>query len=107
MQPLLLHKHIKITHLKPTLHLLPKKLFPPHRHIPLPPTYFPFTQPSLQLHLSSFKSKPHPSNLSKHTPSIQILPPPILHPNLLQIPRFHSKKYSDFPFNMPPHPIAM
>ncbi|WP_458860132.1 tRNA ligase subunit PheS family protein, partial [Staphylococcus epidermidis] len=73
----------------------------------LPPTYFPFTEPSLQLHLSSFKSKPHASNLSKHTPSIQILPPLIVHPNLLQIPPFHSNEYSPFPFRIPPHPIPI
>ncbi|WP_438826993.1 tRNA ligase subunit PheS family protein, partial [Staphylococcus epidermidis] len=87
--------------------LLAKKLFAPDREIPLRPSYFPFTQPSLQLHVSSFKSKPHASNLSKHTGSIQILPPPMVHPNVLQIPPFHSNQYSPFPFPIPPHPIPM
>ncbi|WP_458251985.1 tRNA ligase subunit PheS family protein, partial [Staphylococcus saprophyticus] len=63
IQELLLHQNIKITHFKPTLQLLPKQLFPQHTQIPLPPTYFPFTQPSLQLHLSSFKCNPQGSNL--------------------------------------------
>ncbi|WP_458645821.1 tRNA ligase subunit PheS family protein, partial [Staphylococcus epidermidis] len=105
IQGLLVHKHIKITHLKPTLHLLAKKLFTPDHQIHLRATYFPFTQPSLQLHLSSFKSKPHPSNLSKHTPSIEILRAGIVHPNVLQIPPFHSNQYSGFAFAMPPDPI--
>ena len=52
--------------LKGTLELLAKKLFGADREIRLRPSYFPFTEPSVEVDVSCFKCKGKGCNVCKH-----------------------------------------
>ena len=98
---------IKMSDLKGTLELVAKKLFGADREIRLRPSYFPFTEPSVEVDVSCFKCKGQGCNVCKHTGWIEILGAGMVHPNVLEMAGFDSKEYSGFAFGMGPDRIAM
>ncbi len=57
IEGLVVDKNVKMSDLKGTLELLAKKLFGADREIRLRPSYFPFTEPSVEVDVSCFKCK--------------------------------------------------
>ncbi|MGV1143376.1 tRNA ligase subunit PheS family protein [Staphylococcus aureus] len=88
--------------LKGTLELLAKKLFGADREIRLRPSYFPFTEPSVEVDVSCFKCKGKGCNVCKHTGWIEILGAGMVHPNVLEMAGFDSSEYSGFAFGIKP-----
>ena len=99
IEGLVVDKNVKMSDLKGTLELLAKKLFGADREIRLRPSYFPFTEPSVEVDVSCFKCK--------HTGWIEILGAGMVHPNVLEMAGFDSSEYSGFAFGMGPDRIAM
>ena len=102
IEGLVVDKNIKMSDLKGTLELVAKKLFGADREIRLRPSYFPFTEPSVEVDVSCFQC-----NVCKHTGWIEILGAGMVHPNVLEMAGFDSKEYSGFAFGMGPDRIAM
>ncbi len=102
----LVDKNVKMSDLKGTLGLA-KKLFGADREIRLRPSYFPFTEPSVEVDVSCFKCKGKGCNVCKHTGWIEILGAGMVHPNVLEMAGFDSSEYSGFAFGMGPDRIAM
>ncbi len=107
IEGLVVDKNVKMSDLKGTLELLAKKLFGADREIRLRPSYFPFTEPSVEVDVSCFKCKGKGCNVCKQTGWIEILGAGMVHPNVLEMAGFDSSEYSGFAFGMGPDRIAM
>lgn len=107
IEGLVVDENIKMSDLKGTLELLAKQLFGEDREIRLRPSYFPFTEPSVEVDVSCFKCGGSGCNVCKQTGWIEILGAGMVHPNVLEKAGFDSNKYSGFAFGMGPDRIAM
>ncbi|MEB8126239.1 phenylalanine--tRNA ligase subunit alpha [Staphylococcus succinus] len=107
IEGLVVDENIKMSDLKGTLELLAKQLFGEDREIRLRPSYFPFTEPSVEVDVSCFKCGGAGCNVCKQTGWIEILGAGMVHPNVLEMAGFDPNKYSGFAFGMGPDRIAM
>ncbi|APB31131.1 phenylalanine--tRNA ligase subunit alpha [Vagococcus teuberi] len=107
IEGLVVDKHITMADLKGTLEVLLKKLFGEDRNIRLRPSYFPFTEPSVEVDISCFKCGGKGCNVCKHTGWIEILGAGVVHPSVLEMSGVDSNEYSGFAFGLGPDRVAM
>ena len=107
IEGLVVDEQITMGDLKGTLELLAKHLFGAEREIRLRPSYFPFTEPSVEVDVSCFKCGGSGCNVCKHTGWIEILGAGIVHPNVLEMAGIDAAKYSGFAFGLGPDRVAM
>ncbi|UJF14641.1 phenylalanine--tRNA ligase subunit alpha [Jeotgalibaca sp. MA1X17-3] len=107
IEGLVIAEGVTLADLKGTLDLFAKKLFGDDREIRLRPSYFPFTEPSVEVDVSCFKCGGTGCNVCKGTGWIEILGSGIVHPNVLEMSGIDSTKYSGFAFGMGPERVAM
>lgn len=107
IEGLVVDENIRMSDLKGTLEVFAKKLFGEDREIRLRPSFFPFTEPSVEVDVSCFKCGGKGCNICKKTGWIEILGAGMVHPNVLEMSGFDSKKYSGFAFGMGVERIAM
>lgn len=107
IEGLVIDEGISVAHLKGTLEVFAKKMFGDSRDVRLRPSFFPFTEPSLEVDVSCFNCDKKGCNICKHTGWIEILGAGMVHPNVLESCGYDSKKYSGFAFGMGPERIAM
>lgn len=107
IEGLVVDKGITMGDLKGTLEVLLKELFGAERSIRLRPSYFPFTEPSVEVDVSCFKCGGKGCNVCKHTGWIEILGAGMVHPDVLEMSGIDSKEYSGFAFGLGPDRIAM
>ena len=107
IEGLVVDKGITMGDLKGTLEVLLKELFGADRSIRLRPSYFPFTEPSVEVDVSCFKCGGKGCNVCKYTGWIEILGAGMVHPDVLEMSGIDSKEYSGFAFGLGPDRIAM
>lgn len=107
IEGLVVDENIRMSDLKGTLEVFAKKLFGADREIRLRPSFFPFTEPSVEMDISCFKCSGAGCNVCKRTGWIEILGAGMVHPNVLEMAGYDSKKYTGFAFGMGPDRIAM
>ncbi|MCC5889468.1 MAG: phenylalanine--tRNA ligase subunit alpha [Alkalibacterium sp.] len=107
IEGMVIDENITMADLKGTLELLAKKMFGEDREIRLRPSYFPFTEPSVEVDVSCFKCGGTGCNVCKKTGWIEILGAGMTHPNVLEMSGVDSSKYGGFAFGMGPDRIAM
>ena len=107
IEGLVVDKGITMGDLKGTLEVLLKELFGADCNIRLRPSYFPFTEPSVEVDVSCFKCGGKGCNVCKHTGWIEILGAGMVHPDVLEMSGIDSKEYSGFAFGLGPDRIAM
>lgn len=107
IEGLVVDESITMSDLKGTLEIFAKKMFGEEREIRLRPSFFPFTEPSVEVDVSCFKCGGDGCGVCKHTGWIEILGAGMVHPNVLEMAGFDSKKYTGFAFGMGPERIAM
>lgn len=107
IEGLVVDKNIHMSDLKGTLELFAREIFGAEREIRLRPSYFPFTEPSVEVDISCFKCKGAGCNVCKGTGWIEILGAGMVHPNVLEMAGFDPEVYSGFAFGMGPDRIAM
>lgn len=107
IEGLVIDQHVTMGDLKGTLEVLMKQMFGEERSIRLRPSYFPFTEPSVEVDVSCFKCGGKGCNVCKHTGWIEILGAGMVHPNVLEMSGVDSSKYSGFAFGLGPDRIAM
>ncbi|MEC1720431.1 phenylalanine--tRNA ligase subunit alpha [Schinkia azotoformans] len=106
IEGLVVDENIHMSDLKGTLEVFAKKMFGEDRKIRLRPSFFPFTEPSVEIDVSCMCGG-HGCSICKHTGWIEILGAGMVHPNVLEMAGFDSKKYTGFAFGMGPERIAM
>lgn len=107
IEGLVVDKNITMADLKGTLDLVMKKMFGQERELRWRPSYFPFTEPSVEVDISCFKCGGKGCNVCKHTGWIEILGAGMVHPNVLEMSGLDSSVYSGFAFGLGQERIAM
>ncbi|TYR82204.1 phenylalanine--tRNA ligase subunit alpha [Priestia megaterium] len=107
IEGLVVDEHIRMSDLKGTLEVFVKKMFGSDREIRLRPSFFPFTEPSVEVDVSCAKCGGQGCNVCKHTGWIEILGAGMVHPNVLEMAGYDSKKYRGFAFGIGVERIAM
>ncbi|MFS8630978.1 MAG: phenylalanine--tRNA ligase subunit alpha, partial [Bacillales bacterium] len=104
---LVVDENIRLSDLKGTLEVFAKKIFGEDRKIRLRPSFFPFTEPSVEMDISCKICDSKGCSVCKGTGWIEILGAGMVHPNVLEMSGYDSKKYTGFAFGMGPERIAM
>lgn len=107
IEGLVIDKHITMADLKGTLEIMAKKVFGNQRRIRLRPSYFPFTEPSVEVDVSCFKCDGEGCRICKQSGWIEILGAGMVHPEVLEMSGVDSSVYSGFAFGLGPDRIAM
>lgn len=107
IEGLVVDENIRMSDLKGVLETFAKKLFGEEREIRLRPSFFPFTEPSVEMDISCFTCGGTGCNVCKRTGWIEILGAGMVHPNVLKMSGFDPDKYTGFAFGMGPERIAM
>ena len=107
IEGLVIDENISMSDLKGTLDVFAKKVFGQDREIRLRPSFFPFTEPSVEVDISCKICGGKGCSVCKQTGWIEVLGGGIVHPNVLEMAGFDSKKYSGFAFGMGVERIAM
>ena len=100
IEGLVIDKDINIGHLKATLELFAKKMFGEKREIRLRSSYFPFTEPSVEVDITCANCGGKGCNMCKGTGYIEILGGGMVHPNVLKMNGYDPDVYSGFAFGI-------
>lgn len=100
LEGLVVDKNITMSDLKGTLSLLMKKMFGENRKIRFKPSYFPFTEPSVEVDVSCFKCGGKGCPMCKHTGWIEVLGAGMVHPNVLRGAGYNPEIYKGFAFGV-------
>lgn len=98
IEGLVIDENISMADLKGTLELFCKKILGEKTKVRFRPSYFPFTEPSVEVDVSCFKCGGKGCNLCKQTGWIEVLGAGMVHPNVLEMSGYDSKKYQGFAF---------
>ncbi|PLR81511.1 phenylalanine--tRNA ligase subunit alpha [Bacillus canaveralius] len=107
IEGLVVDENIRLSDLKGTLDLFAKKMFGEDREIRLRPSFFPFTEPSVEMDISCKFCGGTGCGVCKDTGWIEILGAGMVHPNVLEMAGYDSKKYTGFAFGLGIERIAM
>ncbi len=107
IEGLVVGENITMGDLKGTLDYMAKAMFGNERTIRLRPSYFPFTEPSIEADVSCFNCGGKGCRICKGTGWIEILGAGMVHPNVLEMAGIDSKKYTGFAFGVGVERVAM
>ena len=107
IEGLVVDKGISIAHLKATLELFARKMFGAKREIRLRSSYFPFTEPSVEVDVSCFNCGGKGCAMCKGTGWIEILGAGMVNPRVLEACGYDSEIYSGFAFGVGIERVAM
>ncbi len=107
IEGLVVDKKISMSDLAGTLEVFAKKMFGEDREIRLRPSFFPFTEPSVEVDISCKICAGKGCNVCKGTGYIEVLGAGMVHPNVLKMSGFDPAEYSGFAFGMGVERIAM
>jgi phenylalanyl-tRNA synthetase alpha chain len=107
IEALVVDKSVTLADLKGTLLLIAKKLFGENRQIRLRPSYFPFTEPSVEVDVSCFICNGNGCSMCKNTGWIEILGAGMVNNNVLRQAGYDPEVYQGFALGMGIERIAM
>jgi phenylalanyl-tRNA synthetase alpha chain len=100
VEGLVVDRHITLADLKGTLQYFARRLFGADREIRLRTSYFPFTEPSVELDVSCFFCGGDGCGVCKHSGWIEVLGAGEVDPNVLEMAGYDPDRYSGFAFGM-------
>ena len=98
IEGLVIDKDISMADLKGTLELFCKHILGEKTEVRFRPSFFPFTEPSVEVDVTCFKCGGKGCHLCKQTGWIEVLGAGMVHPNVLEMGGYDSKKYQGFAF---------
>lgn len=107
IEGLLVDKDISLSDLKGTIDLIVKKLFGQDISTRFRPSYYQFTEPSVEVDISCFNCKGKGCNICKNTGFITVAGAGIVHPNVLKMGGYDPKIWSGFAFGFGAERLAM
>lgn len=107
IEGLVIDENVTMSDLKGTLEFFVKKMFGEDREIRFRPSFFPFTEPSVEVDVTCAKCGGKGCPMCKHSGYIEILGAGMVHPNVLKMGGFNPEKYQGFAFGMGPERIAI
>ncbi|MBO8170292.1 MAG: phenylalanine--tRNA ligase subunit alpha [Bacillaceae bacterium] len=107
IEGLMIDEGIRMSDLKGILLTFAKEMFGPDQKIRLRPSFFPFTEPSVEVDISCVMCGGEGCRTCKQTGWIEILGAGMVHPRVLEMSGYDPKRYTGFAFGMGPDRIAM
>src|SRR5574344_1785379 len=107
VEGLCIDKDINLGNLKSTLEFFAKKMFGEKREIRFRSSYFPFTEPSVEVDISCAECGGKGCSMCKGTGWIEILGAGMVHPNVLKMNGYDPEVYSGFAFGIGIDRVAM
>lgn len=107
VEGLLVDKDISLSDLKGTIDIVCKKLFGSDIETRFRPSYYQFTEPSVEVDISCFNCKGKGCNICKNTGWITVAGAGMVHPNVLRNCNYDPKKWSGFAFGFGLERLAM
>ena len=104
---LVVGEHVTLTDLKGTLEFMANKMFGEGRKIRFRPSYFPFTEPSVEVDVSCPFCNGRGCSVCKGSGWIEILGAGMVHPHVLEMNGFDPEKCSGFAFGVGLERVAM
>lgn len=107
IEGLLIDKNISLSDLKGTFDMLAKKLFGEDVETRFRPSYYQFTEPSVETDISCFVCKGKGCPLCKNTGWITVSGAGMVHPNVLRNGGYDPKEWTGFAFGFGAERLAM
>lgn len=107
IEGLLVDKDISLSDLKGTIDVAVKKLFGNDIETRFRPSYYQFTEPSVEVDISCFNCKGKGCNICKNTGWLTVAGAGVVHPNVLRMSGYDPKKWSGFAFGFGAERLAM
>ena len=104
---LVVGEHVTLADLKGTLEFLANKMFGEGRQIRFRPSYFPFTEPSVEVDVSCPFCNGKGCNVCKGSGWIEILGAGMVHPHVFEMCGIDKDKYTGFAFGVGLERVAM
>ncbi len=104
---LYIDENVSFADLKQALLYFSQEMFGEKTKIRMRPSYFPFTEPSMEVDISCFICGSKGCNICKHSGWVEILGCGMVNPKVLENCKIDSKKYTGFAFGMGIERIAM
>jgi phenylalanyl-tRNA synthetase alpha chain len=98
---------VTMADLKGTITAFARRLFGQDRQVRIRSSYFPFTEPSIEVDVDWPKDDPNADRLTKGTGWLEIMGAGMVHPTVLRNGGYDPDKVSGFAFGMGPQRIAM
>ena len=107
IEGLLVDKDISLSDLKGTIDLIAKKLFGEETESRFRPSYYQFTEPSVEVDISCFNCGGKGCNICKNTGWITVAGAGMVHPNVLRMSGYDPKEWNGFAFGFGAERLAM
>ncbi|WP_137597387.1 phenylalanine--tRNA ligase subunit alpha [Paucilactobacillus kaifaensis] len=107
VEGMVIGKHVTMADLKGTLEVVAQELFGDELDVRLRPSYFPFTEPSVEADITCFNCHGRGCAICKHTGWIEVLGAGMTHPNVLKMAGVDPDVYGGFAFGLGPDRFAM
>ncbi|OWK38462.1 phenylalanine--tRNA ligase subunit alpha [Fimbriiglobus ruber] len=107
VEGLVIGEGVTMADLKGTLTAFARRMFGPERQIRIRSSYFPFTEPSIEVDIDWPKEDPNRDRLTKGTGWLEILGAGMVHPTVLRNGGYDPDKVTGFAFGMGPQRMLM
>ena len=107
VEGIVIGEHITMADLKGTLEAVAQNLFGDELSVRLRPSYFPFTEPSVEADITCFNCHGQGCSICKQTGWIEALGAGMVHPNVLKMSGVDPEVYGGFAFGLGPDRFTM
>ncbi|HEX3147143.1 MAG TPA: phenylalanine--tRNA ligase subunit alpha [Gemmataceae bacterium] len=107
VEGLVIGPHVTMADLKGTITAFARRLFGQERQVRIRSSYFPFTEPSIEVDIDWPKEDPNADRLTKGTGWLEIMGAGMVHPTVLRKGGYDPEQVSGFAFGMGPQRITM
>jgi phenylalanyl-tRNA synthetase alpha chain len=107
VEGLVIGPEVTMADLKGTITAFARRLFGDDRQVRIRSSYFPFTEPSIEVDIDWPKEDPNADRLTKGTGWLEIMGAGMVHPTVLRNGGYDPDKVSGFAFGMGPQRITM
>jgi phenylalanyl-tRNA synthetase alpha chain len=107
VEGLVVGEHVTMADLKGTITAFARRLFGAERQVRFRSSYFPFTEPSIEVDIDWPKEDPNADRLTKGTGWLEIMGAGMVHPVVLTNGGYDPARFSGFAFGLGPQRITM
>ncbi len=107
VEGLMVGPDVTFADLKGTIAAFARRMFGPHRRIRIRGSYFPFTEPSIEVDIDWPADDPNRDRLTNGTGWLEILGAGMVHPHVLRAGGYDPDRVSGFAFGMGPQRMLM
>lgn len=107
VEGLVVGEGVTMADLKGTITAFARRMFGPQRQVRIRSSYFPFTEPSIEVDIDWPRDDPNRDRLTKGTGWLEILGAGMVHPNVLRAGGYDPEQVTGFAFGMGPQRMLM